>query len=598
MVVLIVQNYTRIARYSKEKAVAVALVEKIRQFIVAENNAAPSRQSRDTPRDTDMKRREFLTGQVAASEEPMRLSKMRSTVSVAATLDEHTTPLTESDVLHLLRRATFGPTTSMVASLVGKTASEAVEMLLGADDTQQPAAPGDWTETQTENPEDQIAQIRGQIHSQYRNWFEELQRWWAEAMRVESFPNREKLTFFWSGHFTTQFSFDNILCPPQLLYRQNLMQRRNRLGSLREFLMDVTLDSAMLYYLGGDLNVKGSPNENYARELYELYSTGIDLSVVVNGDIEHKAWYSEGDVQETARVLTGWKAQKFNDQPALNGPYETYFWPNDHDIEGKTLFGESIPARTANANTEFQVREEEIGRVIDMLLRQDWTFGDGVTRNAAATFICTKLFRYYIYSSPTDYDRQFIDELAQLFEQSDFNIRTVVKALLSSAFFFDPANRGVQIKMPTELIVGLVRGLQTTAPTAAAMMNSLEQELFNPPDVSGWDGYRTWISTKTYPLRLVHARAIIESATAAQLSSFVQQFENVGDPNVLVPQLVEFFLPVAVTQERLNTYLETFLDGSPDYEWENILNNDMNKAANMIRLLLISLSKAPDFQLC
>lgn len=495
---------------------------------------------------------------------------------ITAGLEAYSQPLSRSDASHLLRRLTFAPTHGVLSQIVGKSAEEAVDMLLGDGKEPDPTSPGKWVDEAQEDPYNVDIVTRNSIEAIWKNNFARLQEWWVEIMRSEALPAREKLTLLWSGHFTSEFTYDLGYIPPQLLYRQNLMLRKNRLSNLKTFAEEVTVDAAMLVYLGGVLNVKGKPNENYGRELMELFTCGI-------------GWYTEGDVKEAARILTGWKASLYSDAPAPNGLFNSYFSSKDHDIGAKQYMGQSIPARDDTTNTEFLVRSQEIGGLLNILFTE--------RADAVGTYIANKLYRYFVYSNPSESDAAIISALRDLFKQNDFQLRPVLKALLSSAHFFDAANRGAQIKTPAEYVVGLGRQLDIRLSGAAASMKLMEQEIMDPPNVSGWEGYRSWISTKTYPQRTKFARDLITSLTDAQAVVLIKQFPDYTDVNKLVTAMTEYYLPMPVSQARHDNYVKILLNNAPDYEWGNILK-DAAACGTRFRGFLNALVKAPDFHLC
>lgn len=515
-----------------------------------------------------MNRRAFLGLEHRAPTRPAR-----PTASIAP----YQQPLTRNDALHLLRRFTLGPTQALVDQLVGMRAEEAVDLLLGDPAAEPPVpSPGSWVDQAQEDPNGVDIVTRGQIEALWESNFKRLQQWWIDLMRTEHLPAREKLTLFWSGHFTTEFTYDLGYIPPQVLYRQNLMLRRMRLGNFRAFLEEVTLDCAMLEYLGGTLNVAGKPNENYAREMMELYSTGI-------------GWYTEGDVKEAARVLTGWKSSLYSDAPAPNGIFNTWFKPSDHDIGAKQYLGFSIPARDQDTNTEYLVRTQEVRRMIEILFDQ--------RAEAIARFMVGKLYRFFVYSNPAATDIETLNALMQVFIANDFELRPLLRTLLASEHFFDPANRGVQIKSPADYAVGLARQLGIPLPDAASALARMEQDLIDPPDVSGWRGYRTWISTKTIPQRVQYAHQLIASMSDLQAQQLVQSFDGWQSVDTFVAELTRFLLPRPIGSTRLAYYTNVLLAGAPSYEWPTIVS-DASAVATRLRALLRIIVKAPDYHLC
>lgn len=501
-----------------------------------------------------------------AAEDPMILT---------AGIEEYTTPLTRSDVLHLLRRIGFSGTNAQVDGFVGKQASEVVDVLLGTDDHPQPPSPGSWVDATTEDPNGADLQTRFAIENGWVSNMKKLSEWWLALMAADT-TGVEKLTLFWDGHWTTEFSFDGSNSIPQTLYRKIATLRKDRLASFRTMALDMSLDNAMLYYLGGYLNDAGKPNENYARELMELFTTGI-------------GWYTEGDVQQAARVLTGWKVSRYNDAPAKNGFYNAYFDAQKHDTGAKQFMGQTIPARTPDNNTEFQVKNEEVLQLIKIIF--------DYRAEAVSKFIAKKFYLFYVYSSPGDTDIVMVDELAKIFRDNDFTLRPMVKAMFCSQHFFDPALRGVQIKTPIECIVGLARQLGVSVPDGQNWISKMDQPMSDPPTVAGFPGYRSWISTNTYPVRRQLAAKMITDLTDTQVQTLIKSFADYTDARKLVANSLEYFLPVEVDQQRFDNYLKTLLQNAPDYEWPEIVTN-VGASSTRYKAFLQALVKAPDFQLC
>ncbi len=488
--------------------------------------------------------------------------------------EQYTKPLTLADAYHLLRRVGFGPSHAQAVLYVGRTAADVVDELLGSASEPDPESPGPWIDAWTEDPEGADLQTRFAILRQWDKNMATFSKWRMQLMSAD--PTAiEKVTLFWSGHWTSEYEFDNTNMVPQMLYRQYLMLRKNRLGNLRTLALEVALDAAMLYYLGGTFNTVGTANENYAREQMELFLTGI-------------GWYTEGDVKEAARVLTGWRSQLFSDAPAPNGKYTTWFDAAAHDTGAKQFMGISIPARTPDNNTAFQVRQEEVLRVIEII--------HSARPEAVSKFIATKVYKYFVYSSPTSVDPGFIHQVSEIFRNSDFDLRVLFKTIFTSAHFFDSAIRGAQIKTPIEFVAGLERQLGVQSDTPHTWIAQMDQVMMDPPNVAGWPGYRTWISTNTYPVRRTYAASLIKAMTDEQAMSFIEMFDNYSDVHELIPQIVAFMLPVNVSAERITYYTNTLLQNAPDYDWPNIVATP-SAAASRLRNLLTTISHAPDFQL-
>lgn len=523
-----------------------------------------------------MDRRSFFKFISAAEREYTAMQPILRQQVVQGGIEPRKEPLDAPQVYHLLRRLSFAPKYALVKQFIGKTAEEAVEALLGDGADIQPAPPT-WIDEITENPKNADIFTRNAIIARWANLFGQLQYWWLSAMYQESTTAIEKLTLFWSGHFTTEFAFDEENLPPQQLYRQNIMLRRNRTASFHTFMEDITLDSAMLVYLGGALNTNRTANENYAREMMELFSMGIGN-------------YTEGDVKEAARVLTGWKASLFKDEPNRNEKfYTTWFQPSDHDIQSKTFMGQTIPARTPDENTDYLVRTQEVNKLIGILFEQR---GMPIAR-----FIVRKIYRYFVYGNPAETDANFIESLAQVMVANNFALRPVFAALFKSEHFFDVANRGVQIKNPAEFSVGLARQLGKFPANIVTALNEQEQVLIDPPNVAGWPGWHDWLNTKTYPNRVIFVRGIINALTTDELLKFAASFDSVKDPSALVDDIIANMLPRTIAQKRRDIYYNLLMQGYQSNYWLQMLA-EKEPAARGLRDLLLAIIKVPDYQLC
>ncbi len=473
---------------------------------------------------------------------------------------------------HLLRRTTMLPTWANMAALSALTPSDAVDLLLNTPSTPARPAVADSLTTNT-NGLDTV--LIGQLEAKWAADAATLRTWFAGVMRDAGTTIAEKMTMFWSGHFTTQFVADQSYVVAPLLYRQNDHFRQHGLEKFNDLAMSMTLDGGMLDYLGGNQNSVGVPNENYARELMELFTIGLGQ-------------YTEGDVKNAARILTGWRIAQYSNEPAPNQIFNTYFLPDQHDIGQKELLGVSFPARDATTNTEYIVRQEEVQKLIDTLF--------SVRASAAALFISTKLYQFFVYSNPSSSDMLVVQAMADLLVQNNFSIKPVMSALLKSAHFFDNANIGAQIKTPAEFSVGFARQIAPKLNIDTTMV-SLGQTLFNPPNVSGWPGWHDWITTTTYPVRANVATAAIAALDDATVTAFIMQFPNYTEAQKLITNVAALLLPRALSAQRSTDLLNKLTGNAPSYEWPTILQSPSTAASNM-RQVLTTISELPDFQLC
>lgn len=295
----------------------------------------------------------------------------------------------------------------------------------------------------------------------------DLKTWWLHRMVASANPLIEKLTLLWHNHFaTSNAKVDSV----PLMAAQNDLLRRESLGSFRPVLHGIAKDVAMLVWLDSNSNRKRHPNENFAREVMELFSLGVGN-------------YSEHDIQEAARAFTGWHVR--------NGE----FWFNaiQHDTGEKVVF-------TKRGNFDG-------GDVVELCLDHP----------ACPRFLAFKLLRQFVEPSPS---KEHIDALAARIRQHNFEWRPILRELFSSRLFFSEQARQSIIKSPIELLLGAVRQLKAkpNLQSLARLSAELGQDLFEPPTVKGWDGGRLWISSTTLIQRANFATALLKSNQLGSIS--------------------------------------------------------------------------------
>jgi len=356
-------------------------------------------------------------------------------------------------IRHLLARASFGASVSELQQLASASTTEVVANLLA--DSALPPPPGEWVDEpfdrdafQNLTPEEQQA---WRMLNQER--LDELRAWWLEWMMASPFNLREKMTLFWHGHFTSDYKNVNLT---QFLYKQNDLLRRHALGNFRAFLKDIYKDPAMLIYLDGVNNKRQQPNENFARELLELFTMGVGN-------------YTETDIKEAARAFTGWQVNTITLTSFIN--------PQRHDEGIKTFMG-----RSGNFGGD---------EIIDIILEQPQPTG----------FICRKFYEFFVSREVND---DFMNELAETFRANDYEIKPVLEQLFKNELFYSEQAVAALIKSPVEMAVNNARMLSVEGINFNYLITatkSLSQELLNPPNVAGWPGQRVWISPTTYVLR-------------------------------------------------------------------------------------------------
>lgn len=296
-------------------------------------------------------------------------------------------------------------------------------------------------------------EIRQELRKAEKAAMVDLQTWWLGRMCNSQRPLQEKVALFWHGHFAT--SAQKVQDPHDNL-QLNEVFRNQGLGNFTELVRSVGKSAAMMRYLDQQKSNKKKPNENWARELMELFTLGIGS-------------YTEADIKAAARAFTGWY-QRNN---------EFYIAPRQHDDGMKTILGVTAPF--------------DGDQVVDLLTRQP----------DCGRFICTKLWHYFAYDEP---EPEVISGLAETFKKNNGNIRPVLRQMFLSRAFYQEKAYFSQVKSPAQLVAGVMVQLGTedkdeVASIAAYAMRAMGQSLFYPPNVKGWDGGRAWINTNTLLVR-------------------------------------------------------------------------------------------------
>ena len=357
--------------------------------------------------------------------------------------------LSDDDARHLLARTGFGPTAAEVASYAGLTRAEAVERILsGVRRTAVTTPPATATDTAPLRPprgdDTPVAERQAFVRQQARETLE-LRAWWVEEMLVTPSPLTERMTLFWHNHFVSAQPKVRV---SRLMYRQNATLREHAVGRFDDLLHAIGRDAAMVIYLDGAQNRRGAPNENFAREVMELFTLG-------------EGRYGERDVREAARAFTG--------TVVVPETGAVVFRPRQHDGGSKTVLG-----RTGRFDGD---------AVLDILLAEP----------ATATHLTTRLWREFVSPDP---DPVVVERLAGRFRASDYDIAGLLRDLLTDDAFYAERHRGVLVKSPIELVVGSLRQLGIAPPATlpfAIAAAGMGQALFAPPNVKGWPGGLQWI---------------------------------------------------------------------------------------------------------
>ena len=439
-----------------------------------------------------------------------------SPLQVAAGLEPYAAPLDRARAAHLLRRTGFGASPEEIQALVGKTAAEAVGDIvtraLDRDATPFPEPPA-WANEPIPDfngPQEVIdAFILDNIA-----WVGELITGWMGLFRTVGF--RERMVLFWHNHFVTQV--DDYFLATQA-YRYLVMLREHAFGDFKAFVHAAGIDLSMLAYLNGEDSRVGAPNENYARELLELFTMG-------QKDKDGNDNYTQEDIAEIARALTGWVIDYVENVPLFVQVF--------HDRGEKTFLG-----RTGNFGYD---------EVVDIVFEE--------RAPQIANFICAKLYQEFVYAVP---DPDMVQEMAGVFLANNFAIEPVVSALFTSAHFFDEEVIGAQIASPVDWLVSLY-GNTDLVPDPdrvelfVRLASFIEQQLLDPPNVAGWPGYRTWLTTTSLPIRWLISDFLLFGDNGQQpldLMPIAAQFPEASDP------LLAFKLPLAFARHFLNVPLDT-----------------------------------------
>ncbi len=452
---------------------------------------------------------------------------------------------------HLYRRAAFGATMDELEAALASGPDRSIDQLLqGRADPE-----GD--------------EVWGMLTRSMRqfNSGEQLAAAWLYRMLYSAHPLREKMTLFWHNHFATS---NRKVQNAGYMIAQNELLRRNALGSFRTLLQEMSSDPAMMVWLDTIQSRRGQPNENYARELMELFSLGIN-----NLRRPEQRNYTEQDIREAARAFTGWTLEAGH----------AAFHAEQYDDGEKNVMGQRGGFRADD--------------IVRICLEQE----------AASLFITRKLFRFLV-SETIPPSPELLEPLAREFKESDYQFGALVEKILRSNLFFSSQVYRTRVKTPVDFALGIVRGLEAHAAGAghqrrlgttelATAMEGLGQHLFYPPSVAGWDMGRAWLNGQTFLLR--------QNLALALTSTTDDRFGRRADPAALVSrhnrqedaEVVDFFLRLFLqgdvageNRTRLVQYLQTARSQSYPFFWtpEEAADQRIRAVCHLVLCL-------PEFQL-
>ena len=493
--------------------------------------------------------------------------------SGSTTLAKYTGEWTDSESAHLLRRTISGPTLAEIKQTTVDGMDATIATLLR--DTEMPDPPINYT-----YPEDVLVPLgetwvnthydlltrQQQLTMRRRS----MEAWTMKQMLEHKMSIREKLVLFWHNHFVVGNFSD-----PLTTYQYSNLLRTHALGSFKQLAKDITIDPAMLRYLNGNQNRNGAPNENYARELLELFTVGKG-DAVGEGDY---STFTEDDVREVARALTGWVLRGFNSTDPTIKPTAEYI-ASRHDKEDKQL-----SKRFNNAViTDSDIDEYKV--LIDTIFESPYV----------ATYLARELYLWFVYYDITpEVTENIIEPLAEIIREDDYNIKRAVETLLSSEHFYESTYRGAMIKNPIDYIVSLVNQFEFEFPTTDYQDWGLYQGIFNyasniqmryyePPNVSGWKAwyqepvfYQVWINSATlapreFAISLLSVVGVLYDDGSFFGTDVFKLLESTSQPDDIHTVIREFSLlltPRPLTEGQIRYYRELLLGNAdlPDFEW-------------------------------
>jgi uncharacterized protein (DUF1800 family) len=524
-----------------------------------------------------------------------------------AGLTGYTGPWTETEVIHLLRRLTFGVKPSDVQTFAALTMDEAVNALIETVPATPPPPVNDYESMTYTDP---TGVFTGQpwVNAPYGDTMvdsyreQSLKKWWMGLMINSNSSIYEKMVWFWHNHFAIEF---DVVGDARKSYNYYMLLRAHALGNFKTFVKEMTTDPAMLVYLNGYLNVNYAPDENYARELQELFTVSKDY-------LPH---YTEDDVQQAARVLTGWRIN--------NSTLLSYFDPSLHDTGNKQF---SFYYNNAIINGQSGMAgANETDQLVNMMFNKFET----------AKYICSKLYRFFVYYViDTTVEQNIIIPLANILVQNNFEIKPVLMALFKSEHFFDMLSQGCIIRTPLDFVVGTFRSFDINIPNNLvfsdkyAIWNSVRNyasymnvNIGQPPNVAGWPAYyqtpeyhEIWINSTTLPRRQSFTDMMLNggftAGTPAQIKidylAYTEGFANAGDPDALIDYYVKMLLGLPISVAHHDSLKSILLSGqTQNYYWTNAWDNYVNNpnvpntniVSGRIRTVLIELTRLAEHHL-
>jgi uncharacterized protein (DUF1800 family) len=507
-------------------------------------------------------------------------------------------------IVHLLKRTMFGAKRSDVDHFKKLTLTQAVDELLTPILVERSLPLNDYDFLNEQNIRPGATWINAPYYEPHDNArISSFVKWKFERFIHQDRSLKEKMDLFWNNHFATESNINRS----QLIWNHYQLLNENALGNFKTLTKKITLDCHMLRYLNGEKNTSLAPNENYARELQELFCIGKGAN----------SKYTEEDVKQAAKVLTGWKVDL--DKSIA------YFKEDEHDITDKK-FSAFYNNKIIKGRKGAEAGEGELDELLNMIFANEET----------ALFICRKLYRWFVYYNIDDaIEKNVIVPLAQTLRKNNYEIKPVLKQLFRSDHFFDSVIRGAQIKSPIDFVIGLQREFDVQFAAQenyavnysmytmmAEQMSLMGQTYTLPPNVSGWPAYyqapgfyELWINTSTYPARNEFSNTMVNFGYnrenrffAVDVVAFAKSLSKPQDPNSLIEESLALLYSTSISAASKQILKKnTLLSGQEqDHYWtdawqEYIAASDDQTKRSTVEIRLKALYQfivnSPEYQL-
>jgi Protein of unknown function (DUF1800) len=542
-----------------------------------------------------------------------KVSPLATKKKTRSTLAPYSGPWTDKQAIHLLNRTMFGAKPNDVNSILGLTADTAVDLLFSTVATPFPDGLNWYENTYADITG--VAFGASWVNADWGDGTQDYYRrlgmksMWMKNIMTQNLSIQEKMVMFLFSLVPIQM--DNI-GDARFVYKYIQLLHQYAQGNYKDFLRDITKNGAMLYFLNGFVNNKYSPDENYARELQELFSVGKDGG----------QQFTEADVREAAKVLTGWRIDDVN--------RVTFHDVNYHTTTNKTFtsfYNNTVITGQSGPNAG----DLELDDLLTMLF-------SGQSAVVASRYICKKLYRFFCYYDiDATTETNIIHPLAATMVANNFDLVPVLKQLFKSEHFFDVLMRGCYIKTPLDVITGITRVMSVPVDAATTFEDdywlyarqyyyaeSMGMGVGEVPNVSGFKPYyqspqwhQLFINSNTFPKRLRWTDSLLTSyghyvngptSYKADLPAFAASLSNPADPDVLITDIVKYTFGVPITQIRIDYFKAILLNNNTNNSYWTIAWNDylasptdpvkLGIITSRLRLMLTEMFRRPEFHLC